>query len=98
LYSPRETVKRAKSRTGSTDYNLVFNNCEHFALWCKTGRHESSQVKHVCQRLFNREFELDEARLEIAEKAFWAVSNFADAVEGKITDLMEHLAGVPRSD
>jgi hypothetical protein len=32
LYSPRETVKRAKSLTGRTDYNLVFNNCEHFAL------------------------------------------------------------------
>jgi hypothetical protein len=25
-------------------YNLVFNNCEHFANYCKTGRAKSSQV------------------------------------------------------
>ena len=26
------------------DYNLVTNNCEHFANWCKTGKHRSKQV------------------------------------------------------
>ena len=25
-------------------YNLVFNNCEHFAVWCKTGISDSEQV------------------------------------------------------
>lgn len=44
LYSAQETVERAKSRIGETEYNLAFNNCEHFALWCKTGLKESSQV------------------------------------------------------
>jgi hypothetical protein len=98
LYSPGKTLKRAKSCIGRTDYNLVSNNCEHFAYWCKTGRHESSQVKDVCERLFNKRFELDELRDEILGKAVWAVSDFTDAIGGKITDLMEHLAGVPRSD
>lgn len=26
------------------NYNLVTNNCEHFANWCKTGKHKSRQV------------------------------------------------------
>jgi hypothetical protein len=30
---------------GEQNYNLLFNNCEHFAHWCKTGRHRSNQVE-----------------------------------------------------
>ena len=45
IYSPEETVRRAESQLGEGDYNIVFNNCEHFAVWCKTGKHESSQVQ-----------------------------------------------------
>jgi hypothetical protein len=33
-------------RLGEQNYNLLFNNCEHFAHWCKTGRHRSSQVEN----------------------------------------------------
>lgn len=44
LYSPEETIARAKSRIGEEKYALPFNNCEHFAIWCKTGVHESHQV------------------------------------------------------
>jgi len=61
LYTPEETVERAKmvaekcKQEGSPfevfvnghKYNLVFNNCEHFAIWCKTGVHESRQVDKV---------------------------------------------------
>jgi hypothetical protein len=32
-------------RLGEQNYNLLFNNCEHFAHWCKTGRHRSNQVE-----------------------------------------------------
>jgi hypothetical protein len=32
-------------RIGEQRYNLLFNNCEHFAHWCKTGRHRSAQVE-----------------------------------------------------
>jgi hypothetical protein len=39
------TLRRAMGRLGEQRYNLVFNNCEHFASWCKTGRHRSSQVE-----------------------------------------------------
>ena len=44
LYSADETVARAYSRLGEKKYNLVFNNCEHFAVWCKTGISDSEQV------------------------------------------------------
>lgn len=47
LQSPEQTVLRAKSRLGETEYNLVSNNCEHFALWCKTNVSESKQVDNL---------------------------------------------------
>ena len=45
IFTPEETIKRAYSRIGETRYNLLTNNCEHFALWCKTGIAMSSQVE-----------------------------------------------------
>lgn len=44
-YIPDVVIHRALSRLGERHYNLLFNNCEHFATWCKTGRSESQQVK-----------------------------------------------------
>jgi hypothetical protein len=44
------TLRRAMSRLGEQNYNLLFNNCEHFATWCKTGRHSSEQVDSVIDR------------------------------------------------
>ncbi|MBD2197896.1 MULTISPECIES: lecithin retinol acyltransferase family protein [Calothrix] len=43
-YSSSRVVERAKKRLGENKYNLIFNNCEHFATWCKTGKHKSKQV------------------------------------------------------
>jgi Lecithin retinol acyltransferase len=37
-------VQRAESRLGEAKYNAFTNNCEHFAHWCKTGKHKSAQV------------------------------------------------------
>lgn len=45
VYSGEETVKRARSQIGRAGYNLAFNNCEHFAVWCKTDRSNSSQTE-----------------------------------------------------
>lgn len=41
------TLARADSCVGETGYNLTENNCEHFAVFCKTGHHRSHQVEHV---------------------------------------------------
>ena len=54
IYSPEETVKRAESKLGKGKYNLVFNNCEHFAVWCKTGKRESSQVQRFLEAIAER--------------------------------------------
>lgn len=43
-FTPEQTVARARSRLGESRYNLLWNNCEHFALWCKTGQEVSLQV------------------------------------------------------
>ena len=47
LYSGDEAVARARSKIGEGGYNLAFNNCEHFAVWCRTGIKDSSQVNNI---------------------------------------------------
>jgi Lecithin retinol acyltransferase len=39
-----QVIARALSRLGERGYDLVENNCEHFAIWSKTGHHHSPQV------------------------------------------------------
>ncbi len=52
-YSPEETLRRAESQIGKngfndgSGYNVFWRNCEHFALWCKTGVAESSQIGNL---------------------------------------------------
>ena len=46
-YDPETVVSRAQSRLGERKYRPVTNNCEHFALWCKTGISSSEQVNNV---------------------------------------------------
>jgi len=53
LYTPEETVARARSRIGESSYSLLKNNCEHFAIWCKTGVSESLQVSGMLQTLLH---------------------------------------------
>lgn len=58
LYSPEETIQRARSRLGEHAYNLALNNCEHFALWCKTGIRQSHQVEGLLKGLERRDMRL----------------------------------------
>lgn len=44
-FIPEIVIQRAKSRLGEQKYNLLFNNCEHFATWCKTGISDSQQIR-----------------------------------------------------
>ncbi|BBI32665.1 lecithin retinol acyltransferase family protein [Cohnella abietis] len=37
-HEPSEIVRRAFSRIGEREYDLVSNNCEHLANWCRNGR------------------------------------------------------------
>ena len=48
---PETVVSRAKSRLGERKYNPFTNNCEHFALWCKTDISSSEQVNNMTDAL-----------------------------------------------
>lgn len=52
-FIPDVVVRRAESRLGERGYNLIFNNCEHFATWCKTGVSDSQQVRDFVPFIFN---------------------------------------------
>ena len=44
---PAETLRIARDRLSKRGYSLAFNNCEHFATYCATGKNRSSQVRKV---------------------------------------------------
>jgi Lecithin retinol acyltransferase len=43
--SPEQVVQAAEKRIGETGYDLLVNNCEHFASDCRTGKAESFQAE-----------------------------------------------------
>lgn len=45
--TPDEVVARARQRLGERGYHILYNNCEHFAYECVTGKHYSEQVEGV---------------------------------------------------
>ena len=54
-FDPETVVSRAKSKLGERKYHPVTNNCEHFALWCKTGISSSEQARSVMDAVKTRE-------------------------------------------
>lgn len=44
---PDDVIQTALSYVGQKGYNLIFNNCEHFARFCKTGDFKSEQVTNA---------------------------------------------------
>ena len=47
LASTKKIVKRARKHLGEGGYNLLFNNCEHFAYKCTFGKKYSYQVERA---------------------------------------------------
>ncbi len=43
-YSSEEIIARAREKIGQKDFHPAFNNCEHFARWCRCNTHKSHQV------------------------------------------------------
>lgn len=41
---PDKVISRAQGELGKGKYDPLTNNCEHFAMWCKTGTSSSDQV------------------------------------------------------
>lgn len=48
-FNTEEAIKRAKERLGEKSYDLLENNCEDFAIWCKTDESKSFQVNSIPQ-------------------------------------------------
>ncbi|MBN2061475.1 MAG: lecithin retinol acyltransferase family protein [Deltaproteobacteria bacterium] len=44
---PFETLKIAHEHLSDKGYSLAFNNCEHFATYCATGKKKSRQIQRV---------------------------------------------------
>ena len=44
---PTETLRIARDHLSKKEYSLTFNNCEHFAAYCVTGKKRSRQVRGV---------------------------------------------------
>jgi cell wall-associated NlpC family hydrolase len=42
-----ETLRIAKNYLSNKGYSLTFNNCEHFATFCATGKKKSNQIRNV---------------------------------------------------
>jgi hypothetical protein len=48
--APEVVVQRAIRKLGEQKYDVVRNNCEHFAYYCKTGHYKSEQVNQAVAR------------------------------------------------
>lgn len=46
-YNREECIDRAYSRLGEARYSTLFNNCEHFVIWCIEGFHYSKQIDQL---------------------------------------------------
>ena len=53
LYPMDHIAAYARACLGDRGYNLIFNNCEHFANICTLGRFRSKQVEEVFNLIFN---------------------------------------------
>jgi len=47
VFKPREAIRRARSRRGETEYELLSNNCESFVNWALTDEDVTDQGKAV---------------------------------------------------
>ncbi len=52
--SRKKTVEAARSRIGEDQYDLLHNNCEHFAYECVFGEHRSSLEEMLRQKWRSR--------------------------------------------
>lgn len=52
--SPEQIVSRARSRLGQTGYDLIRNNCEHFAYECVFGEKRSLQQENAMRHWTER--------------------------------------------
>ena len=85
---PQAVLDRAHSREGKNGYNLVFSNCEHFCLWCITGKQVSTQMMRHSARVAAtalRATPLPCVALVATELSWEAVQSIRAYCKGQIT-------------
>ena len=81
---PEDVVGRARSRLGEKGYHLLFNNCEHFANWCVTGKPLSGQIHSLRKKISGIPLK-QSVRVLVAKKC---LKSFSRQIAGKITPWM----------
>ena len=72
LYPVESIISYARACIGDRGYNLVFNNCEHFANVCTLGRFRSRQVEKVFRSQLPRQ----------KEDTYMGLGNFIKSIFG----------------
>lgn len=54
MFSRDKIVENARSKVGRDGYNIIHNNCEHFANECVFGISRSSQEESIRSKFLNR--------------------------------------------
>ncbi|MNW11485.1 NC domain protein [compost metagenome] len=49
-----EAVRKAYSKLNVTGYNLIYNNCEHFVVWCRDGDRKDNNIDPLLRVLGHR--------------------------------------------
>lgn len=75
LYPVESIISYARACLGDRGYNLVFNNCEHFANVCTLGRFRSRQVEKVFRIQLPRQKEDIYMGLWSSIKSFFGFGN-----------------------
>ena len=87
-------VLTAQNEVGNPEYNAFTNNCEHFAMWCKTGISSSDQVDKAEEMILNNKLKgfaskagqraLERGVREGAKKAFSRTTSTAAQRAGQV--------------
>ena len=88
----RVTLQRAMGRIGEQNYNLLFNNCEHFATWCKTGRHWSGLMPAALMRgleLLVQRGLLDDNARQVARQGVTKLERLRQKLLGQLETLLQ---------
>ena len=52
-FNSQKSINIARAKIGNSDYDIIFNNCEHFVNSCITGKKESYEMNSLKEKELN---------------------------------------------